>query len=147
MGDGSHVFFDTVSPAIVISNSEVGGGALSIETGVYTEVCTNLAMIGTNLRKYHTGARAAVSDEVYALLTDDTKRATDTAVWKQVRDLVKSAFAANEVATAAPRCLPRHSPTQDGGNGAPSPEATIRSACLADGREHRGSSCMRWRIA
>lgn len=93
MGDGSHVFFDTVSPAITISNSEVGLGALSIETGVFTRVCTNLAMIGTNLRKYHTGARAGVSDEVYALLTDDTKRATDVAVWKQVRDLVKSAFA------------------------------------------------------
>lgn len=92
MGDGTHVFFDTVSPAITISNSEVGSGALSIETGVYTKVCTNLAMIGTNLRKYHTGQRAALSDEVYALLTDDTKRATDQAVWMQVRDLVKAAF-------------------------------------------------------
>ena len=92
MGDGTHVFFDTVSPAITISNSEVGAGALSIETGVYTKVCTNLAMIGTNLRRYHTGARAAISDEVYALLTDQTKRATDAAVWLQVRDLVKSAF-------------------------------------------------------
>lgn len=92
MGDGSHTFFDTVSPAITISNSEVGSGALSIETGVYTRVCTNLAMIGTNMRKYHTGQRAALSDEVMALLTDETKRATDRAVWMQVRDLVKSAF-------------------------------------------------------
>lgn len=92
MGDGSHVFFDTVSPAITISNSEVGSGALAIETGVFTKVCTNLAMIGTNMRKYHTGQRAALSDEVYALLTDDTKQATDRAVWMQVRDLVKSAF-------------------------------------------------------
>lgn len=92
MGDESHTFFDTVSPAITISNSEVGYGALSIETGVYTKVCTNLAMIGTNLRKYHTGQRASISDEVYALLTDDTKQATDRAVWMQVRDMVKGAF-------------------------------------------------------
>lgn len=92
IGDGSHVFFDTVSPAITISNSEVGYGALSIETGVYTRACTNLAMIGTNMRKYHTGARASISDEVYALLTDDTKKATDKAVWMQTRDLVRSAF-------------------------------------------------------
>ena len=92
MGDGTHVFFDTVSPAITISNSEVGSGALSIETGVYTRVCTNLAMIGSNLRKYHTGARASVSDEVMALLTDETKKATDKAVWMQVRDMVTSAF-------------------------------------------------------
>jgi hypothetical protein len=92
MGDGSHTFFDTCSPAISISNSEVGHGALSIETGVYTKVCTNLAMIGSNLRKYHSGSRATVTNEVYALLTDDTRRATDRAVWMQVRDLVKGAF-------------------------------------------------------
>jgi len=92
MGDGSHVFFDTVSPGIVISNSEGGCGALSVETVIYTKACTNLAMMGTSLRKYHTGARAATTDEVYALLTDDTKRATDKAVWMQVRDLVRAGF-------------------------------------------------------
>lgn len=93
MGDSSHVFFDTCSPAITISNSEIGGGALSIETGVFTKACTNLAMIGSNMRKYHTGKRAELSDEVYALLTDETKKASDKAVWMQTRDLVKGAFA------------------------------------------------------
>lgn len=93
MGDASHTFFDTCCPAITISNSEVGYGALSIETGVYTKACTNLAMIGSNMRKYHTGKRAELSDDVYALLTDDTKRATDKAIWLQVRDLVQAAFA------------------------------------------------------
>lgn len=92
MGDGSHTIFDTVSPAIIISNSEIGGGALSIETGVNTKACTNLAMFGANMRKYHTGKRAELSDEVYALLTDDTRKATDRAVWMQTRDLVRSAF-------------------------------------------------------
>lgn len=94
MGDGSHHFFDTCSPAITISNSEVGGGALAIETGVYTKACTNLAMIGSNMRKYHTGKRAELSDDVYALLTDETRKATDRAVWMQTTDLVKGAFAA-----------------------------------------------------
>jgi hypothetical protein len=92
MGDGSHVFFDTCSPAITISNSEVGSGALSVETGVYTRVCTNLAMMGANMRKFHTGKRAELSDEVYQLLTSDTKKATDKAVWMQTRDLVTAAF-------------------------------------------------------
>lgn len=94
MGDGAgHEFFDVLSPAITISNSEVGGGALAIETGTYTRACTNLAMVGSNLRKYHTGQRAAIADDVYALLTDETKKATDSAVWMQVRDLVRGAFA------------------------------------------------------
>ena len=93
MGDGvDHKFFDVLSPAISISNSEIGFGALSIETGIYTRACTNLAMLGTNMRKYHTGKRAELSDDVYALLTDETRKATDNAVWLQTRDLVKSAF-------------------------------------------------------
>jgi hypothetical protein len=99
MGDGSHVFFDTCSPAITISNSEVGLGSLSIETGVYTRACTNLAMIGTNFRKYHVGKRADLGQEVFELLTDDTKKATDKAVWMQTRDVVKAAF--DEVRFAA----------------------------------------------
>lgn len=93
MGDGTHTFFDTVSPAIVISNSEVGCGALSIETAVWTRACTNLAIFGErSLRKYHTGARATLSDEVYAMLSDETKRKTDAATWSQVRDVVTKAF-------------------------------------------------------
>lgn len=99
MGDGTHTFFDTVSPAITISNSEVGLGSLSIETGVYTRACTNLAMIGTNFRKYHVGKRADLGQEVFELLTDDTKKATDKAVWMQTRDVVKAAF--DEVKFAA----------------------------------------------
>jgi hypothetical protein len=92
MGDSSHTFFDTVSPAIIVSNSEIGYGRLSIETGVYTRVCTNLAMIGTNFKKQHVGGRSELSEDVYALLSDNTKKLTDAAVWGQVRDVVKGAF-------------------------------------------------------
>lgn len=95
MGDGSHVFFDTVSPALVISNSEVGSGALSVESGVYTKVCTNLATISENsMKRRHVGARHALADgeAVRHLLTDETKRATDKAIWMQVQDVVRGAF-------------------------------------------------------
>jgi hypothetical protein len=92
LGDGSHVFFDTVSPAVTISNSEVGCGAVFIESGVFTKACTNLAMVGNNMRKYHTGARAELSDDVFRLLSDDTRRKTDAAVWAQVRDVVAGAL-------------------------------------------------------
>ena len=92
MGDGSHVFFDTVSPGITVGNSEVGSGALSVERTVYTRVCTNLAMIGKVLRKNHVGGRVTADDEVFAMLTDETKRLTDEAAWKQVRDVVAAAI-------------------------------------------------------
>ncbi|MEO7178369.1 MAG: hypothetical protein ABIW83_05955 [Allosphingosinicella sp.] len=92
MGDGGHTIFDTCCPALTISNSEVGGGALSIESGVWTRACTNLASFGAAMRKFHTGKRADVSDDVYELLTDETKRLSDAAVWAQTRDIVRAAF-------------------------------------------------------
>ncbi len=92
MGDGSHTIFDTVSPAISISNSEVGRGSWLIETGVFTKVCTNMALFGASMRKFHTGARAEMSDDVFALLSDKTRRLTDAAVWSQTQDLVAGAF-------------------------------------------------------
>ena len=92
MGDGTHTIFDTVCPAITIGNSEVGHGSLFVEFGIYTKACTNLAMFGAKMRKYHTGARAELSDDVYEMLSDQTRRVTDAAVWGQVRDLVRAAF-------------------------------------------------------
>jgi hypothetical protein len=92
MGDGGHTIFDTVAPGIVISNSEVGAGRLLVETAIHTRACTNLALFGASFKKAHLGGRADMSDEVYELLSDDTRKATDAAVWKQVRDVVRGAF-------------------------------------------------------
>lgn len=95
MGDGSHCFFDTCSPAIIISNSEVGSGTLSVDSGIFTKVCTNMAMIaGGGMKRRHVGSRNELTDgeQVRHLLTDATKRATDKAIWMQVRDVVRGAF-------------------------------------------------------
>ena len=92
MGDGTHTMFDTVSPAISIGNCEIGAGTLYFNTAIWTRACTNLADLGTSLKKYHSGTRAEVSDEVYALLTDDTRAQTDKALWMQARDITKGAF-------------------------------------------------------
>lgn len=94
LGDG-HTFFDTCSPAAVISNSEVGFGALRIDTGVWTRLCTNLAVVTeAGMKRRHVGAKSALEDgeEVRHLLSDATKMATDRAIWMQVRDIVKGAF-------------------------------------------------------
>lgn len=93
LGDGSHKFFDTVSPALCLYNSEVGHGALAVETAVYTHLCTNLAVVRQrSTRKYHLGARADLGEEVYKLLSADTRRKTDEALWGQIRDVVTAAF-------------------------------------------------------
>ena len=92
LGDGSHHFFDTISPGIVISNSEVGFGATDISASVFTRACTNLALLGTLIRKTHVGARIQAGDDAYALFTDHTKKLTDGAALSQIRDVVAAAF-------------------------------------------------------
>lgn len=93
IGDGSHVFFDTTSPAALISNSEVGMGALNLEVGELTSMCTNLVWHMKAIRKTHLGARHELaSDELYTLLSDQTRRLTDAALWAQVRDVLRSSF-------------------------------------------------------
>jgi hypothetical protein len=95
MGDGSHTLFDTCSPAIIISNSEVGAGALSVDSGVYTKGCTNMALLAAaGMKRRHVGARHAIAEgeQIAHLLSDETRRATDKAIWLQVRDVVKGAF-------------------------------------------------------
>jgi len=93
-GDGGHKIVRMASPAITISNSEVGMGAVSILGGVYDGFCSNLATFKErSTRKYHVGARHELSDEeTYALLSDQTRAKTDEALWMQVRDIVKAAF-------------------------------------------------------
>lgn len=94
LGDGQHKIVRVAAPAITISNSEVGMGALSIMVGVYDQFCSNLATFGErSMRKFHTGARhELLSDEMFAMLSDDTRRKTDAALWAQVGEIVRNAF-------------------------------------------------------
>lgn len=88
-----HNWVDVISPAVVIQNSEVGAGALAIMISIYVKACTNLAVWeGGDMKRYHVGKRAEVSDEVYAMLTDETRAAVDQAVWLQARDVTRGAF-------------------------------------------------------
>jgi hypothetical protein len=95
LGDGSHVGFDTCSPAVIISNSEVGYGNLSVESGVFTHACTNLmAFAKAGMKRRHVGARHELTDveQIEQFLSDATREATDRAIWMQVRDIVLGSF-------------------------------------------------------
>lgn len=94
MGDGGHTIFDTLCPAIVISNSEVGLGRLMVQTSVFTRACTNLATFGeSSLKKHHVGGRNEFADASYEMMSSKTKELTDAALWAQAGDVVKGAFA------------------------------------------------------
>jgi hypothetical protein len=94
LGDGRHKIVEVLFPAIVISNSEVGQGSLSIQRALYNSGCSNLGIYHErSMKKYHVGARHdLLSDDLYAMLSDDTRKKTDEALWGQVRDVVTGAF-------------------------------------------------------
>lgn len=81
-----------VVSAIVISNSEIGAGALRIEPSVFTTWCTNLAIMAqAAMKKYHVG-RAHEGGDAYEVFRDETRQADDRAFWLKVRDVVRAAF-------------------------------------------------------
>ena len=92
--EGSKLVGDVVRSGIVVSNSEIGNGSLSIEPLIYRLVCEN-GMISKDhsLRKYHTGRGRGNGIEVaYELLRDETRAKTDEAFWLQVQDLTRAAL-------------------------------------------------------
>lgn len=86
---------DLVQAGIVISNSEVGCGSVSIEPMVFRLACLN-GMIVNDLamRKYHVGRGNSGDDElsVTQFFKDATRQADDKAFWMKVKDVVEASL-------------------------------------------------------
>ena len=86
---------DIVQSGIVISNSEVGHGAVSVMPLVYRLVCSNgMICADAGQRKNHVG-RVNASDENFTIYRDETRIADDRAFIMKLQDIVHAA--ANEV--------------------------------------------------
>jgi len=81
---------DPVQLGLVVSNSEVGCGSVSIQPLIYRLVCLN-GMIAPDysLRKYHAGRLNREEDITAALFSSETLAADNHAFFLKVRDLVK----------------------------------------------------------
>lgn len=81
---------DVVQIGLVVSNSEVGAGAMQVMPLVYRLVCLN-GMISEDYgqRRYHVGKRASTEESAYELYSDDTKRLDDATFYAKVRDTVR----------------------------------------------------------
>ena len=83
---------DAVQFGVVVSNSEVGLGAVSVQPLVYTLRCTNGLIVNSlGERKTHVG-RAAKGLDDFAVYTDETLEAEDKAFLLKLRDVVNSTF-------------------------------------------------------
>jgi len=83
---------DRVQAGVMISNSEVGLGAVAVQPLVYTLACTN-GMVVNSLgeRKTHVG-RAAKDIEDFGIISDETMEAEDKAFTLKLRDITMSAI-------------------------------------------------------
>lgn len=84
---------DIVQAGVVISNSEVGLGAVSVQPLVYTLACSNGMVINSlGERKTHVGRAAKVLDDGFLLYSDETKEAEDKAFMLKLRDTTLAAI-------------------------------------------------------
>ena len=80
---------DVVQAGIIISNSEVGLGSVTVMPLVFRLVCLN-GMVVNDLgkRKYHVGRE---NEESWELYSDDTLQADDAAFMLKLADIVRTA--------------------------------------------------------
>lgn len=84
---------DVVQAGVVISNSEVGQGLLTVQPLIYRLVCSNgLIVSDRSLRKTHVGRSIGGEDEGLTVFKEDTLCADDKAFFLRVRDVVEAAI-------------------------------------------------------
>ena len=83
---------DPVQAGFVISNSEVGLGAVSVQPLVYRLSCKNGAIVQDyGVTKKHVGRNYITGDDgAYELFSDETRRLSDRALIAQIGDVVKT---------------------------------------------------------
>jgi hypothetical protein len=88
---------DTVQGGIMISNSEIGVGAIKVEALLWRLICLNGMVRPASLNKYHVGRRLGSDyDESAAhVFRAETREADNRAFLMKARDVIEAAF--NEV--------------------------------------------------
>ena len=84
---------DVVQAGVVISNSEVGLGAVSVQPLIYRLVCSNGLIAGdVGERRTHIGRAVEAADEKYNIYSDETREAEDKLLLLKLRDATKAAL-------------------------------------------------------
>lgn len=81
---------DEVESGVIISNSEVGLGAVNISPFVHRLVCLNGLIVNDGkFAMRHLGGRLVEGASVYEMLTDETLKADDKAILLKMRDVLR----------------------------------------------------------
>ena len=85
---------DYVQSGVMITNSEVGMGTVTIQPLLYRLVCTNGMVVNdahTRTRRRHIG-RGNMANDDFVLFADDTLLADDKALLLKIRDTIRAAL-------------------------------------------------------
>lgn len=83
---------DVVQAGVVISNSEVGQGALSVEPLVYRLRCLNgMILPDSSFKKMHIGSRYQMDGISARIFRDETREADDRALLMAMQDMIAAA--------------------------------------------------------
>ena len=82
------MLFRSVEAGVIISNSEVGLGSVSVQGLIWRLVCLNGMKTSDAFRRNHVGRKVEDNEALWA---DDTRKADDKAVLLKVRDMVRAA--------------------------------------------------------
>lgn len=80
---------DAVRAGVIISNSEVGLGAVSVAPVVFRLVCSNGLIVQDQKRRFNHIGKSQTEDDIYR---DDTRKAEDRAVLLKVRDQIAASL-------------------------------------------------------
>ena len=85
---------DPVRGGVIISNGEIGNGALDIRPMIYRLVCENGLISGqiaedSRLRRNHVGRRVEIGED-YSVYGDETLKADDRALALKIRDSIRA---------------------------------------------------------
>ena len=79
---------DAVQAGVIISNSEVGCGSVSVSSVIWRLICLNGMKGMDKFRANHVGRAVSDSEELWS---DETRRTDDKLVLSKVKDMVKAA--------------------------------------------------------
>lgn len=84
---------DVVESGIMITNSEVGAGTLTIDPMIHRLVCLNGAVINkVGIRRVHLGRQAGETDDILRMYSEATRNLDAQAFFSKVKDLVSNTF-------------------------------------------------------
>jgi hypothetical protein len=85
---------DPVQGGVIVSNGEIGDGALDVRPMIYRLCCTNGLIAGqvaedARLRRNHVGRRVEIGED-YSVYSDETLKADDRALSLKIRDSIRA---------------------------------------------------------